>query len=83
MLRDILKTTHQIAGPLDRFQGVLKQMGQGKRVEKVELRKHDMLVDFQKALNEFIEARNQELDLRDMEHKEHKEMKSCDFANNS
>lgn len=61
----ILRTTHRIAGPLIRFERALAEMAEGKRIEKIRLRQHDMLVEFQDAMNAFIEAHNRELDGKD------------------
>lgn len=61
---DMLKLTNRMAGPLVRFERVLKQMTRGDRVEHVKLRKHDMVHEFQDVFNEFIESRNQELEAR-------------------
>jgi hypothetical protein len=61
IFRDLLRTTQRLAGPLVRFEHVLKQMARGEHVEKVQLRKHDLLFDFQNAFNNFIETRNQQL----------------------
>ena len=76
IFRDLLVTTHRIAGPLLRFERVLKQMAQGQRVEKVRLRKDDLLFEFQNTFIEFIEARDAELDTatRDIEHRQYEEM---------
>lgn len=54
LLWDMLKLTHQIAGPLVRFRNTLQKMAIGEPVEKIELRKGDLLIEFQDAFNEFL-----------------------------
>ena len=65
IFRDILNTTHRIAGPLVRFETVLRQMARGERVEQIHLRKHDLPFELGDALNDFIDVRNKELDASD------------------
>lgn len=60
LFRDILITTHRIAGPLVRFEKVVKELTRGNSVTPIKLRKHDMLTEFQDALNEFIESQNKQ-----------------------
>ena len=60
IFRDMVKTTHRIAGPLVRFQSVLAELARGKRVERVQLRKHDMLYDLQDSFNEFLDVYNKQ-----------------------
>jgi hypothetical protein len=62
VFRDILKTTHRIAGPLVRFEQALKQMTQGEPLEPIKLRKKDLLLEFRDVFNEFVESRNRELE---------------------
>ncbi len=62
IFRDMVKTTHRIAGPLVRFERVLTEMVRGKRVEQVQLRKHDMLFDLQDSFNEFIDVYNNQVE---------------------
>ncbi|QDT52518.1 hypothetical protein Pan44_05300 [Caulifigura coniformis] len=58
-LYDVFRQSHRIAGPLVRFQTVLKRMIAGERVSTVKLRKDDLLTEFQDVFNEFIEYYNQ------------------------
>ena len=62
IIRDMVKTTHRIAGPLVRFERVLAELARGKRVERVQLRKHDMLFDLQDSFNEFIDVYNKQVE---------------------
>jgi hypothetical protein len=59
ILWDMLKLTHRIAGPLVRFQNVLRQLTRGERVERIKLRRGDLLVELQDAFNEYIESLNE------------------------
>jgi hypothetical protein len=56
VLWDMLKLTHQIAGPLVRFQNTLWKMTTGRPVPKVALRDGDLLVEFKDAFNAFLES---------------------------
>jgi hypothetical protein len=53
-LYDVFRQSHRIAGPLVRFQSVLKRMMAGEKVSPVKLRKDDLLNEFQAVFNEFI-----------------------------
>lgn len=55
VLWDMLSQSHRIAGPLVRFQMVLRQLAAGQKVERVTLRRDDLLVEFQNTFNEFLE----------------------------
>jgi hypothetical protein len=59
---DFVRLTHRIAGPLVRFRIALVQLMQGHRVNEVELRKGDLLTEFQVAFNEFLSFYNRQLD---------------------
>jgi hypothetical protein len=59
---DFVRLTHRIAGPLVRFRFALVQLMQGHRVNEVELRKGDLLTEFQQAFNEFLSFYNRQLD---------------------
>lgn len=61
-LFDFVGMTHRIAGPLVRFQTALRKLIAGERVESVEIRKRDLLVEFQKEFNEFLHFYNARLD---------------------
>jgi hypothetical protein len=56
ILWDMLKLTHQIAGPLVRFRNTLKKMASGDPVEKIQLRNGDLLIEFQEAFNELLDS---------------------------
>ena len=53
-LYDVFRQSHRIAGPLVRFQAVLKRMMAGEKVSPVKLRKDDLLNEFQAVFNEFV-----------------------------
>ena len=55
ILRDMLRLTHQVAGPLVRFQNALRQLGNGERVQKFNLREGDLLTEFHAVFNEFLD----------------------------
>ena len=59
ILWDMLKLTHKVAGPLVRFQHALRQLGRGEYVERISLRKGDLLTDYQDAFNEFLDQTQQ------------------------
>ena len=59
---DFVRLTHRIAGPLVRFRIALVQLMQGHRVNEVELRKGDLLTEFQQAFNEFLSFYNRQID---------------------
>ena len=50
--------THQIAGPIFVFQRTIKNMADGKPVNKIHLRKNDKLKDLAEDLNRFIDYIN-------------------------
>ena len=54
VLRDMVRLTHQVAGPLIRFRIALRQLANGQEVENVKLRDGDLLTEFQDAFNEFL-----------------------------
>lgn len=54
VLRDMVRLTHQVAGPLVRFRNALRQMANGQEVENIKLRDGDLLAEFQDAFNEFL-----------------------------
>jgi hypothetical protein len=53
-LYDVFRQSHRIAGPLVRFNSVLRRMIAGEKVSPVKLRKDDLLTEFQAVFNEFI-----------------------------
>ena len=58
VLWDMLSQTHRVAGPLVRFQNAMRQLLAGVRVDRIQLRKDDLLMDFQDTFNEFLEWHN-------------------------
>ncbi len=68
-LYDVFRQSHRIAGPLVRFQSVLRRLIAGERVSPVKLRKDDLLTDFQAVFNEFIEFYNQKYGRSDADDK--------------
>ncbi|MBI3866140.1 MAG: hypothetical protein HY290_30035 [Planctomycetia bacterium] len=54
VLWDMLKLSHQIAGPLVRFGNSLRKMTAGEPVSQIQLRPGDLLGDFQEAFNEYL-----------------------------
>jgi hypothetical protein len=55
LMWDMTRTSHRIAGPLVRFQRALSELAEGRRVDPVQIRKGDLLLEFQDAFNEFLE----------------------------
>jgi hypothetical protein len=53
-LYDVFRQTHRIAGPLVRFQSVLRRIIANEKVSPIKLRKDDLLTEFQAVFNEFI-----------------------------
>jgi methyl-accepting chemotaxis protein len=53
---DMLRQTHRVAGPLVRFQNALRQLAAGEPVERIRLRKGDLVLELQDAFNEFLES---------------------------
>ncbi len=58
-LYDVFRQSHRIAGPLVRFQSVLRRLIAGEKTSPVKLRKDDLLTEFQAVFNEFIAFYNQ------------------------
>lgn len=56
ILGDMLCLTHHVAGPLVRFGSVLRDLAAGRSVERVQLRKGDLLTEFQETFNEFLDS---------------------------
>lgn len=56
---DALRVTHRVAGPLVRFQRALERLGAGERIEKITLRKGDLLTEFQDCFNRYLEQTGQ------------------------
>ena len=53
-LYDVFRQSHRIAGPLVRFQSVLRRMMADEKVSPIKLRKDDLLTEFQNVFNEFV-----------------------------
>jgi hypothetical protein len=53
-LYDVFRQSHRIAGPLVRFQSVLRRMMAEEKVSPIKLRKDDLLTEFQNVFNEFV-----------------------------
>lgn len=51
---DMMRITHRIAGPLVRFQHTFRQLTRGEKVSPIVLRKGDLLVELQDAVNDFL-----------------------------
>ena len=54
VLRDMVRLTHQVAGPLVRFRDALRNLADGQQVERIKLRDGDLLTEFQDAFNAFL-----------------------------
>lgn len=54
VLLDMVRLTHQVAGPLVRFRETLRKLAAGHQVENIKLRDGDLLTEFQDAFNEFL-----------------------------
>lgn len=55
---DMLKVTHHVAGPLVQFKRALKELSEGKKVDRIVLRRGDMLTDLQDSFNEYLNVLN-------------------------
>jgi hypothetical protein len=55
ILRDMLRLTHQVAGPLVRFQNALRQLARGEPVKKFTLRDGDLLTEFHAVFDEYLD----------------------------
>jgi hypothetical protein len=62
ILGDMLCLTHHVAGPLVRFGTVLRDLAAGRSVERIQLRKGDLLTEFQDVFNEFLDSDRQRKD---------------------
>ncbi len=56
MLWDMLRLTNRVAGPIYRFQELMKDFVKSGCLQKAKIRKGDLLMDFEKQFNEFVEA---------------------------
>ena len=59
LMRDLLKFSHRIAGPLVRFRNTMNQMIEGKTVEPVSLRRYDLPSQFLAVFNKMLLAWNE------------------------
>ena len=64
LFRDMIKFSNRISGPFVRFERALKSMTRGERIDPVTLRDGDLVDEFLEVFNEFIIARNRELNQR-------------------
>jgi hypothetical protein len=55
LLWDMVRMTHRVAGPLVRFQRALSELAEGRPVDRVQIRKGDLLLEFQEEFNHFLE----------------------------
>jgi hypothetical protein len=51
---DMLYLSHRIAGPLIQFGSALRDLREGRRVDRVDLRRQDLLAGFQEEFNEYL-----------------------------
>lgn len=65
---DFVQFSHRIAGPLVRFRNTLHQLIDGQVVEKVQLRKGDLLTEFQDTFNDFLAFYNRTKPAAEVEH---------------
>lgn len=56
MIWDLMKLTNRIAGPLFRFEALLNDFGKTGKLKVAVLRDGDLLTDYQKRFNDFVEA---------------------------
>jgi len=54
VLRDMVRLTHQVAGPLVRFRNAMRLLAAGQEVKTIKLRDGDLLTEFQDSFNEFL-----------------------------
>ena len=58
MVYDLLKFSNRVAGPLYRYQQILADFVKSGAIVKAKTRDQDLLTDFEKQFNEFVEAVN-------------------------
>lgn len=56
MVWDLMRLTNRIAGPLFRFECLMKEFVKSGTLQHAKLRDGDLLIDFQQQFNEFAEA---------------------------
>jgi hypothetical protein len=54
VLVDMLHVSHRIAGPLVQLGGVLRDLKEGRAVDRVDLRREDLLTKFQQEFNTYL-----------------------------
>ena len=54
MIWDLMKLTNRIAGPLFRFESLLKEFGKTGRLPVAVIREGDLLTDYQQQFNDFV-----------------------------
>ncbi len=59
MLFDLLRLTHRIAGPLLRFESIMKDFESNGVLRPAQLREADMLIRFQQRFNRFVRNMHQ------------------------
>jgi hypothetical protein len=62
---NLLRLTHRIAGPLERFRQALERLQRGEPVKPVTLRRDDLLIDYQRAFNRYLAFLEQDKQKRD------------------
>lgn len=55
MIWDLIKLTNRIAGPLFRFESLLKEFGKTGRLPAATIREGDLLTDYQQQFNDFVQ----------------------------
>ena len=60
LAKDLLKMSHRVVGPLIPFQRAVKQLKNGEHVGEIQIREGDLLVEFQKDFNEFLNWYNEQ-----------------------
>ena len=56
MAWDLAKLTNRIAGPMFRFESILRDFSKSGTICSATIRKGDLLTDYQKQFNEFVES---------------------------
>lgn len=59
VLIDMFHVSHRIAGPLVQFGSALRDLREGRRVDRVDLRRQDLLTGFQAEFNEYLASLGQ------------------------
>ena len=56
MIWDLVKLSNRIAGPLFRFESILKDFAKSGTLRPAKIRQGDLLTDYQSRFNEFVES---------------------------